>query len=279
MLPSHLQKRDHWHKIKVAKAGNPRYKWRMARKAVAQQVSLRMLFVDLQKQMMDKLATHRRNVRQPTAKGDASERNWLEMFRDYLPERYCAEKAFVIDSTGRISEQIDVVIFDRQYSPLLFNQDGTLYVPAESVYAVFESKPGLSKPILDYAAGKAASVRNLKRTSAPIAFAAGKHKPKKQFNIIAGILAGESGWTMSSFSRRVSGALQEMSAAERIDLGCVLGRGAFDADYRSRKALEVEFSSPADSLIFFFLRFLQRLQPLGTVPAINYAEYEKALAR
>ncbi len=229
--------------------------------------------------MMTKLATHRRNTRHPTAKGDAAEQNWLKMFRDYLPRRYCVEKAFVVDSTGRLSEQIDAVILDQQYSPFLFNQDGTLYVPAESVYAVFEVKPVLTKHMLRYAATKAASVRKLKRTSAPIRYAAGKYKPRKPFNIIAGVLAGESGWKASSFSSSVSSGLKNLSAAERIDLGCVLGGGAFDVVYRKRNPPEVEFSDPEDSLIFFFLRFVQRLQAFGTVPAIDYSEYEKALAR
>jgi len=201
------------------------------------------------------------------------------MLRDYLPKRYCAEKAFVVDSTGRLSQQIDVVIFDQQYSPFLFNQDGTLYVPAESVYAVFEVKPALTKHVLKYAAAKAASVRNLKRTSAPIRYAAGKYKPRKPFNIIAGVLAGDSGWKASSFSSALSNGLNELSVTERIDLGCVLGGRAFDAVYRNQKPPSVEFSSPEDSLIFFFLRFVQRLQTFGTVPAIDYSEYEKALAR
>ena len=78
----------------------------MSRRKVEQRVDLRTLFVDLQQQMMTKLATNRKNTRHPTAKGDASERNWIEMFRDYLPKRYCVEKAFVIDSTGQLAELI-----------------------------------------------------------------------------------------------------------------------------------------------------------------------------
>ena len=38
------------------------------------------------------------------------------------------------------SEQIDVVVFDRQYSPFIFNYEGQTIIPAESVYAVFEAK-------------------------------------------------------------------------------------------------------------------------------------------
>ena len=36
--------------------------------------------------------------------------------------------------------EIDIVVFDRQYSPLLFEFEGATVVPVEAVYAVFEAK-------------------------------------------------------------------------------------------------------------------------------------------
>ena len=80
-----------------------------------------------------------------TIRRRAQPQNWLEMLNTYLPERYKADSAFVMDHRGRLSEQIDVVIYDRQYSPLLFKQDGVLYVPAESVYAVFDVKQDMRR--------------------------------------------------------------------------------------------------------------------------------------
>lgn len=98
-------------------------------------------------------------------KGAASEEGWRQMLADYLPKRYCVAKAFVIDSLGQQSQQLDLVIHDRQFSPFWFNQDKALYIPAESVYAVFEVKQTLDKSTVRYAGKKAASVRNLHRTS------------------------------------------------------------------------------------------------------------------
>lgn len=37
------------------------------------------------------------------------------------------------------------MIYDRRYSPFLFNQSGAVFIPAESVYAVFEVKQELSR--------------------------------------------------------------------------------------------------------------------------------------
>jgi hypothetical protein len=107
-------------------------------------ISLRNTFLHLQHQMIARHTTNRKVLQHPGTKGEAAEVHWVKMLADYLPERYCAAKAFVLDCKGSLSDQIDVVIYDRQYSPFLFNQDGAKYVPAESVYAVFEVKQDLT---------------------------------------------------------------------------------------------------------------------------------------
>ena len=48
-----------------------------------------------------------------TTLGDTCELKWIDWLKKYLPERYCIDKAFIIDSKGNLSQQIDVVIYDR----------------------------------------------------------------------------------------------------------------------------------------------------------------------
>jgi hypothetical protein len=102
--------------------------------------SLSRLLASLHEDIQQKLAIVRSNMGHPGAKGDASEHVWIKMLDTYLPQRYKAENAFVVDSEGNFSDQIDVVIFDRQYSPFIFKYEGQTIIPAESVYAVFEAK-------------------------------------------------------------------------------------------------------------------------------------------
>jgi hypothetical protein len=103
----------------------------------------------------------------PTVMGDQSEQDWAAILRNFLPERYEVGPIIAVDSNGAQSEQIDVGIFDRQYSPLWFGRQGaTRIVPVESVYAAFEVKPEMNKQYIEYAASKVASVRRLHRTSA-----------------------------------------------------------------------------------------------------------------
>jgi hypothetical protein len=143
-------------------------------------IKLKELFLSLQNQLQAKMVTNREFVHHAPTKGAASEQAWLAMFNAYLPQRYRADSAFVIDCDGELSDQIDIVIYDRQYSPLLFHQDGVLYVPAESVYAVFDVKQELGRWMILQAARKAASVRKLKRTSVPIPYAAGTYRPPQR---------------------------------------------------------------------------------------------------
>lgn len=242
----------------------------------SKRIELRTIFLNLQKQMVAKLTTNRETIIHAGTKGKASEFSWIEMLNTYLPKRYQAASAFVLDADGKISDQIDIVIFDRQYSPLLFCQDETFYVPAESVYAVIEVKQDLSKENIGYAGAKAASVRQLRRTSVDIYHAGGTFRPKPQFEIIAGILTLGSGW--KDLGSGLESAITQLSREERIHLGCSLQGGAFEVKYFDEdREPKIKISQKEESLIFFFLHLLIQLQSLGTVPALDIAEYEKSL--
>ena len=106
--------------------------------------SLSTLLGTLHEDIHQRLSASRKAFAHSTTKGNASEAVWLEMLQTYLPERYAANTAHVVDSEGSFSEQMDVVIFDRQYSPFILKYQGQSIVPAESVYAVFECKQAIS---------------------------------------------------------------------------------------------------------------------------------------
>ena len=60
-------------------------------------VDLKQLFNGLQNQMSAQLNTNREFINHPGSKGDALENAWIEWLREYLPNRYCVDKAIVID--------------------------------------------------------------------------------------------------------------------------------------------------------------------------------------
>ena len=226
----------------------------------------------LQARLEGGLRGNRSAVTHPGARGEASEEDWLRVLNDHLPQRYQANRAFVIDSQGECSEQIDIVIYDRQYSPFLYNQANQRYVPAESVYAVLEVKQDLSREHVLYAGQKAASVRRLHRTSAPVPHVEGVAKPRPLLRIVAGIVTYQSSWT-PPFGDPFRDALAGLAADHQLDVGCSLLHGAFEARYPSPGSLDLAAVEGPRSLVQFLLRLLKQLQSLATAPAIDYDAY------
>lgn len=208
----------------------------------------------------------------PGEKGCASENDWREFLRGHLPHRYAVDSAFLVDSRGGSSDQLDIVVYDRHFSPLLVDRSGVRFLPAESVYAVFEVKQNLTREHLAYAASKIASARRLTRTSAPLVDRGVARPPRTPHTILGGILTSRSDWS-DPFGRSFEAALSEHVAECTIDIGCALQHGAFEVPTTgpTRK------SSADVGLMFFMMALLRRLQAIGTVPAIDWSAYEAAM--
>lgn len=240
-------------------------------------VSLYALFSNLQTQMFAKLNTARTCIPHPGIKGDTSEDCWRDMLT-YLPKRYCVDKAFVIDHKENVSDQIDIVIYDRQYSPFIFRQDSAIYVPAESVYAVIEVKQELSKGMLEYAAEKACSVRKLKRTNAHFGWAQGTMKRGEPLPIMAGIVTLSSAWS-PALGEPFQFTIRELAKdhLKRMDFGCAVEGGAFDLNIGNTCDPDLYICEGEMTLMTFFLKLVARLQFIGTVPAIDVNSYLAAI--
>jgi hypothetical protein len=232
------------------------------------------IYHSLQDEMIAKLSASRTAIPHSAEMGSATEDDWISWFKSYLPKRYQTDRAFIVDSQDNISQQIDAVIYDAQYSHLVFKHNGTLYVPAESVYAVFEVKQDLNKKYLDYAGDKAESVRKLKRTSVPIPHAGGTYPAKQLHAIPAGILTVTSSWS-DSLGATFKKNLFALQGDKSLQLGCVIIEGAFTVNNSKRKMVEI--SRKDNSLVAFFFDLLLRLQSLGTVAAIDIQAYANAL--
>lgn len=237
--------------------------------------SLSQLLSGLHDDIQRRLETVRKSFGHPGTKGDASEKVWLELLQTYLPQRYQAATAHVVDSRGVFSQQIDVVVFDRQYSPFIFHYEGQTIIPAESVYAVFEAKQSINASQVNYAREKLGSVRRLHRTSLPIPHAGGTYPAKPLIPILGGILTFESDWTPALGDSLIE-ALDGGQDGDRLDLGCVAAHGYFsfrqeDSRYEIRAG-----GKPATAFLF---KLISQLQFSGTVPMIDVQAYAEWLSK
>ena len=201
------------------------------------------------------------------SQGAAIEDRWISLFSYYLPGKYKVGRAFVVDSKGCTSDQLDCVIYDAIHTPALYGEKEGLYIPAEAVYAVFEIKPNCEKRYIEYAVKKAESVRKLHRQYACITDKGKKHPPRSEVKIVGGLLteclgvSAKKAW--ANFSK--SQLDIALSAGENADPACI---DRFDSS-----KIQCKFGKGA--LMSGLFRLLSKLQETGTVGAIDFSSYER----
>lgn len=223
--------------------------------------------------------------------GQVTEKHFINILRQYLPNRYSANSAIVIDSNGRTSDQIDAVVYDRQYTPTLLDQYDHKYVPAEAVYAVFEVKPVIDAERLKYASSKAASVRRLFRSSVDFRTSTAIGRNPLTY-IVAGVIAPRCNWK-DGFGKAFKENHDAFIKGAQIDCGLALDTGSYDTfsaietalrpngnkrvddDDLIQTPMKVEIFPPEHCLMIFVFRLLRLLQFIGTVPGIDWNQYAK----
>ncbi|MEP1258130.1 DUF6602 domain-containing protein, partial [Algoriphagus sp.] len=226
------------------------------------------------------------------------ENAWIEWLRKYLPNRYCVDKAIVIDHEGNTSQQMDIVIYDNWFTPFIFNQNGFYYIPAEGVYAIFEVKPDIKGKVgdinyIEYAGEKIESVRMLKREAASFINGGIKFNPRPLTKIVGGILCSTNSFTHEN-NNTLEKHFKSLCNLKSIDLGCIADYGSFYIDYNpneeithigqdgylefysKRRFNKIKFSNADHSFVTFFMQLTRYLQQaIGTIPAINLNAYLK----
>ncbi|MGD1044189.1 MAG: DUF6602 domain-containing protein [Bacteroidota bacterium] len=226
--------------------------------------------------------------------GQVTEKHFIRILRQYLPNRYSIDSAIVIDSNGQTSQQIDVVIYDKQYTPTLLDQYDHKYVPIEAVYAVIEIKPAIDATRLKYAANKANSVRRLFRTSVGFRTSTGIGNNPLTY-ILAGIIAPRCEWR-EGFDESFKKIHNSLERNEQIDFGLALDTGYYDTfteiesllkptgrprtddDPLIKIPLDFKVMPQDNCLMIFVFRLLRLLQFIGTVPAIDWNKYITVLS-
>jgi len=239
----------------------------------------------LEQQVLSKqLELSRYSITHNGRMGEVNEQLFIDLLRRYLPRRYGVQQAIVIDSQGNTSDQIDIVIFDQQYTPPLLRQMSHCYILAEAVYCVLEVKPAINRQYLIYAADKARSVRKLVRTSTAIIHAADKKRaePKEPFPILSGIVGIHSGWEGGLNSPFFQQTINQLLGDQTLTLGLAMEDLAFERSYPRFEHFmphgKLTLSPSENSLAWFLFTLLKRLQDLGTCPAVDWLRYREVLA-
>lgn len=165
--------------------------------------------------------------------GESTEAAVREFFWQHYPESVGVGHGQVVDTRGKASSQLDVVLYDKARTPVLFTdkeQENRLF-PAEGVIAAVEVKSSLTTEDLRKSSADAKALKNLSRTAyhnSPVA-PKGMHKlyglqwPETAPPLFL-VLAFE-GPTLETVVKTLRKEQLGTDPWERIDMACVLNRG------------------------------------------------------
>lgn len=72
----------------------------------------------------------------PGEVGTARENVLKKVLRKYIPKRYVVDSGFVVDALDGRSEQMDIVVYEANYTPVFEIVEGKRFFPCETVVAV-----------------------------------------------------------------------------------------------------------------------------------------------
>lgn len=76
-----------------------------------------------------------------TTVGSNREYIWKSLFERIVPKKFNIERSiFIMDSFRNISKEVDLAIYDEQYTPYIFRYGEIKFIPIEAVAAVIECK-------------------------------------------------------------------------------------------------------------------------------------------
>lgn len=99
----------------------------------------------------------------PSGVGDDREYAMMDVLREVLPQRYGADKGRLFDAVGAISNELDIIIYEKDELFLGLDVGGRKLIPIESVYGVIEVKSRLDKDNYTAAISTLRSIEHLRR--------------------------------------------------------------------------------------------------------------------
>jgi hypothetical protein len=113
--------------------------------------------------LIAELELARAAVKHSTQKGSILENAVISLLKSFLPEQIGVTEGVVIDSEGFISNQLDIILYDKPKAQLFLNSASTKVIPAEFVYCIGETKTSIDKAGYDHFETVQTRVKNAQR--------------------------------------------------------------------------------------------------------------------
>jgi len=101
--------------------------------------SIKSNYDELERSIVSQLLLETPNHQLTT--GTYRETIWMSLFKQIIPHKFSIKQGvFIMDSYGNTSAEVDLVIFDEQYTPYIFNYGEICFIPIEAVAVVIQCK-------------------------------------------------------------------------------------------------------------------------------------------
>lgn len=122
-------------------------------------------YEQINKKMIEEISM---SSKHPGLTGCFREETWIEFFRNIIPKKYTiSQGVMIIDSHGEISNEVDIAVYDEQYTPYVMHYGSLKYIPIEAVALVIECKS--KNPNKDSLVNWVNSIEKLESVSSGIA--------------------------------------------------------------------------------------------------------------
>lgn len=101
--------------------------------------SIKNNYKELERSIVSQLLLETPNHQLTT--GTYRETIWMSLFKQIIPHKFSIKQGvFIMDSNGNTSAEVDLVIFDEQYTPYIFNYGEICFIPIEAIAVVVQCK-------------------------------------------------------------------------------------------------------------------------------------------
>lgn len=224
-------------------------------------------------------------AKHPGAKGNSFEEIVREFIKKYLPKNLEIMTGFIIDSTGKQSKQMNIIIADAAKTPIFYEKSNLRVVPVETVYSVIEVKARLDNPELQKVFDNMKSVRVLEKRayykpSGAITYSDSMYVKEWDIWPINYFVFAFDSIEMSILAELIEKKhqLENCPSWSRIDTICVLNKGVicnkigemFDALPTENSIIAAIITENA--LLLFYTLIVRYLNQVR-LPNFNFKEY------
>jgi len=217
--------------------------------------------------------------------GEVREFAFKEFLRQYLPSFLGVEKGIIISSDEDTSKQIDIVIYDKLNTPVLYAAENLRLFPIEGVYAIIEVKSKLNSASLKDAIDNIRSVKNMTKRAfieqgGVIINNFTLHGKESEHFPVIGLIFSYSSINLQKLKVQLEQSDDE-DVTKNVDSICILNSGLIsNIDKKLSLAKELNsrrfFTETKDSLLLFYLMMMHVL-PQAKMRPIKMTEYTKDL--